>query len=373
MTIFLENQFVCRFSVANYTDFILLEDLRELTYIETAGNVLPVMTLKFVLRDMDIANFLNQGNIFNMSIGRTQLDLIDMQFLLIGDNMASDWNVNSTVTIQGVLYVPQYSLVDRTDVHADMTSFEVIETVTMPYFKFKSNAKKVNDKMNWHQLNVNDKAFLRKVWLHSYINSDTFLAFAVDCDTVYFKDIKAALTYETPWRFTISGVSSESSKLIHYGQVFVKNDYGTTSRIAGQLTDVYDTDLTFGNTKITNPTLKNLTTLDTNKLNVLAKDNSQKQFTYSSSEYHPRYHQAYNQNVKNLVMFSTLRSYISIAGQFKTLKLLDLVNIDNDSPDPRNTGLGFVTGLVYQIKDKRLVTNITICKEGANGMQGDLR
>ena len=86
-----------------------------------------------------------------------------------------------------------------------------------------------------------------------------------------------------------------------------------------------------------------------------------------------RYNQAYNQNLKNLIMASTLRSYITVSGQFKSFNLLDLVQIDNDSPDSRKVGMNFITSIAYQLVDKRLVTNVTLCKEGANGLKGDLR
>ena len=69
MTRKLENQFVCQFSIGPYEDFILLEDLQELKYIEYAGNVLPTIELQFILRNKDVVNYFNEGNILNVSLG----------------------------------------------------------------------------------------------------------------------------------------------------------------------------------------------------------------------------------------------------------------------------------------------------------------
>ena len=83
MTVVLKNQFVFRFAIGPYEDFIQTEDLTDFAYIKSAGNVLPVVKISFIIRDLAITDYFNEGNILNISVGRTQLQLIDSQFRLI--------------------------------------------------------------------------------------------------------------------------------------------------------------------------------------------------------------------------------------------------------------------------------------------------
>ena len=193
MTIKLENQFICQFSIGPYDDFILLEDLKELKYIEYAGNVLPTLELDFILRNPDVVNYFNEGNILNVSLGRTQLDMIDLQFRLIDDNSTKNFSLGQNISLSGVLYLPEFTHKCKVKMWGKKSSLNVINDLTKKYFNFKTNITKTIDEQYFYQQNQTDWEFLDEVWLHSYINNKTFIALAYDCNTFYLKDISKSL------------------------------------------------------------------------------------------------------------------------------------------------------------------------------------
>ena len=372
MTITLENQFVCRFSAGPYKDFIVIEDLKELVYIESAGNMLPVLNLKFTLRNPDVLNYLNEGNIFNVSMGRTQLELIDMQFRLIRDLSSKNYSLGDDVFISGVLNVPKYSAIEKSNCYGNKSSLEVIKEISSKYFNFKTNIDRTNDKQYWTQAGQTDMNFVKNTWFHSYINDNTFIALAIDANTFYLKDINKTALTETPWLFSSQAMSSENSKIIHFGQYTVKNDYGVANELIGRNTLTMTRNTDFGDLYNEPYNLKNLTVLGSDSLNLMRDNNMQYTYSYLNTNVAPTYARAYDQNMRNLILFSSFRIYLSFSGQFKILNLLDLANLDLNSVEQRVTGRAFVTRIVYQLVNRRIITNVTLCKEAPNEIKGDL-
>jgi hypothetical protein len=68
MVIQLQNQYMIQVSIGDKSDFILQEDFRDFVYIESACQMLPTISLKFVLRDMSIFKLINEVICFSSSL-----------------------------------------------------------------------------------------------------------------------------------------------------------------------------------------------------------------------------------------------------------------------------------------------------------------
>ena len=373
MTIKLENQFVCQFSIGPYEDFILLEDLQELKYIEYAGNVLPTIELQFILRNKDVVNYFNEGNILNVSLGRTQLDMIDLQFRLTDDDSTKNFSLGQNITLYGVLSLPEFTHKTKVKMWGKKTSIEVISELVKKYFIFKTNINRTIDQQYFYQQNQTDWEFLDEVWLHSYINNKTFIALGFDCNTLFLKDIAKALESENPWTITCNKISNENSKIINIAGYITSNSYGLANDIMGRNNIPLITNTETGKESFLDYRSVSLTSIGTDKLNKMSSNNSNFLNFYNNSNVSSNYDTAFRQNLDNLLTYSNYRIIAQYAGQFKTLKVLDIVNLDNDSFDERTCGKAFVTRIIYHLVNKKLMTNIMICKEGPNDLKGELK
>ena len=122
----------------------------------------------------------------------------------------------------------------------------------------------------------------------------------------------------------------------------------------------------------TNYSLKNFTAIDTNSLNINTKDCIDYNYNFTNDDGHNSYEKAYNQNLRNNILFNTFSIYLTTAGQFKKFKLFDTVEFDISPKDERMSGLAFITGIVYEFEDNVLNINITLNKETPSGIKGPL-
>lgn len=366
----IKGQIACRFSIGPYVDFIDHQDLQDMIFDTKAGNVLPTIELKFVLRTKAILPYLNEGNILNASFGTSSLDMIDMQFRLIGDSLNCNLTIGDHIILRGVYHCPRYSNLTKNREFKDKTSIEVLREIGQSHFpNFITNITKTSDKQTWVQCGETDWEFAKKVWLHSYINDNTFITCAVDTSNFIVKDIRKQLAEEKIWEFSTIKSSSESSNIVHFSQYWTQNNYGVTNQLVGRNEKIYAYNLDTGVVSEQSYKLKNLTVLDSDKLNILVKDvDSYSWYPQAGGE---NWVKAQNQNIRNLIMFGSFNIYIPFACQYKKFRLLDNAKISLSEDDGRVCGNCFITEIVYQITDKKLLTNVTLSKEAPNGIRGE--
>ena len=268
----IKDQFVCTISVGPYKDFILTEDLTELVYFESAGLVIPFLSVSFLLRDTAVLKYLNEGNVVNVSMGRDELNLCAMQFMLISDISEKNYTLGSNVTIKGILHLPKFIFLCKEDNYND-TSINAIKAIGNKHFSVITNVAKTFDKQNWFQTGTTDRQMLRDIWLHSYINENTFLAVGFDSNTLRVKDIRRAILEDTPWEFSMNKVPrNESSPIVHFGQFWTKNDYGNINSCIGRGLVPITFNVDTGESSVLSNKLKNFTVVGSNKLNILTTD-----------------------------------------------------------------------------------------------------
>ena len=188
----IKNQFICRIEVGPYKDFILTEDLISLSYMESAGLAIPFFSMSFILRNLDVLKYLNEGNVINVSMGVTTPELSAMQIRLISDISEIDYTLGSVVSIKGVLHLPKFIQLAKTNVF-EGSSIEVMQKILSSHFGVVSNVDKTNDRQIWYQTGITDRQMIRDLWFHSYINNNTFMAVGFDNNNFRIKDIRKSL------------------------------------------------------------------------------------------------------------------------------------------------------------------------------------
>ena len=81
-----EGQYIFRFSIGEFEDFISNDDLVYFNLIEEAGNVLPTFELTFTSANEKLLSTLNEGNILQVSFGRELDHLIDVELIISKNN-----------------------------------------------------------------------------------------------------------------------------------------------------------------------------------------------------------------------------------------------------------------------------------------------
>lgn len=368
----IKNQILVKISIGPFEDFIMSTDLLEFKYVEQAGMVRPYLFLRFMTYDTDVMQYLNEGNIVNVSFGRTSLDTVDKQFIITGvDHVTTESSL--VIQLHALLYIPEFMEQVKSMNYADKTSLDLVKEIAGKYFNTvdTSTISKTQDKQTWRQDGISDYAFLKNnVWFHSYINENTFIMSAMTNDKFYFKDVKNTISKEEPWIFIPVGMSKDSTKIINYSTYSNKNNFGLTNNMIGKGKINHTFDFLKGQYTTTNSKLNNYLIIDSSKVNLNEQNCKNIKFTYRT-EQHPYYNTAYDQNTRNLLMFGNYNVYISFAGQYKQIELLQPATVLPTVLDTAAMGTFLVDTICYQITDKRLWVNTTLTKEAFSTLKGD--
>lgn len=368
--IYLENQMTALFSIGDIEDFITPDNIRAFTLYENAGNLRPIIELKFTLQNKKIINYLNPGNILRVSFGISELDKDVIQFKLYGDETNLNYSVGYEVTIKAALYIPQFTSKVNSKCY-NGSSLEVIRQIAASAkLNLHTNISRTNDAQLWEQIGETDWQFIFEPWLHSYINDQTFTSFGFDCYNMYFYDIRTLVRNGNKWMFTPSGLSNKNSYVVNYGQYFTKNNYGTYAPLIGENLINHTFNLDTSEYSDVSYNLKNFTVIDSNRLNINATECRDYDYFIVDEDMHSNYVKAYNQNVRNNIMYNSFSIYVSTAGQFKKFRLFDTAEFQPNVDDTRLNGTCFITAIAYQFQDSKLCINLTLNKEAPSGIKG---
>ena len=345
----ISDQFNMIFSIGDIEDFITPDNLLSFELFEAAGNARPIIKMSFILIDKDVINYLNPGNILSIRFGIDQPSSNIFLFELQGDNTAIDFTLGNKVQITAALYLPKFTSNVKSKGYGECTSVDVLKQLSANgSMKFKTNVGRTADKQMWFQQGKTDWDFAQEVWLHAYQNEDTFFNLSFDEDSMYFYDIKQAVLSGPTWQFSASQGGADNSNIVNFATYFTTNQYGTVGNLLGKNIKNNTFNLTTGEFSSNGYKLKNLTTRDSNKLNLNVDGCQDYSYSYISSNVHENYVKAYNQNMRNNILFSTYTCYISIAAQFRKFKLMDTATITPVIIDDRISGIWFITGICYQ-------------------------
>lgn len=366
-----KNQWVCKFDIADYNDFILQDDFIELLYVEDASMALPTIELKFIIRDLDILGYLNQGSILTVGFGKDEVSMLDLKFRIVTDFSNKRPSVGQIVSVGGIYYDTNFISNKETINYESMTSLEVVQAEAKKYFPlFKTNIEKTNDRQNWYKHDTGWN-FLKKVCNNGFVDTNTFMLSAFDNNTFYYYDYIKLLkdATESIQTIPIFSKSRASDNIINYGVSNVSCDSGVTSKALGNQQVVVEYDWQNYTIKMCSDNLVSLTSIDTNSIPIMDDGSLSTAYKGLFSSQSGIENIATTQNFKNKLLTSNVQIFITFGGQFKKLSLLDVVLID-ETGDPRIIGLAIVSRIAYQIVDNNLYTNITLIRESFNNIKG---
>ena len=349
-------------------DFISIENLKSLTIFTHAGNVRPSIELSFELDDFSIVPYLNAGNNLKVSFGVDELTKDEIIFQLTSDDTKIQPKLGYEVKLIGVMHFPKFTSNVSSQLYTGKTSIEVLKSIISnnTSLKFVTNIDRTNDRQDWFQSGETNWEFIQDIWLHSYINEKTFIMCGFDAYNFYFYDMRQLLPEPPKWKFTPN--STTKGNLINYNDYDNQNEYGVIAPLLGQnlINNVFNVDT--GEFSNSSYSLKNFTVQDSDKINLNVNNCQDYEYNFITNNFHKNYVTAYNQNVRNSLMYST---YITTTLPFRTVNLFDTAEIEAITDDIRIKGTHIISGINYQYSDGVLWSNITFNKEAPSGIKGE--
>ena len=365
------DQFTITFTLGKNRDFISAENLHSFNLYFAAGNIRPTLDMEFMVEDVSVIPYLNAGNILTLSFGDSEIRKDVLQFQLTDDNSDIQFSVGSNVKLRACYYKPLFTDKIGYAYYLNKNSIDVLSDICLENnFTLKSNVGKTNDRQNWYRESDTVWNFMKYVWLHSYLNEDTFFSYAMDCDNIYFYDMRKLAQSGAKWVVTNLQEASKYSNVICVPGYKSVNNYGSTSDLVGKNLKISVYDMDSGDLQLQDYKLKSFGAIDTNKLNVNASNSLDYAYGIISDDVHQNFVKAYNQNVRNNIMYQSFEIYAS-TNQFKNFNLLDPVIFSMHPQDDRLSGLAFITGIVYQYNPGQFKINLTFNKEAPSGIKGD--
>lgn len=370
----LKNQLVLQFSIGPFTDFISVEDFKGMEIYEHAGGLRPVLLLTFILRNKDILPYLNQGNIVSLRHGVKDLSTDSMQFSITATSDAKLFEVGSEISIRAAYYNPGFTNFEKSTVYKGK-SFDVLSQICATNrLKFNTNVTNSNDLQEWSQDGRTDWTMSSFVADRAFKDLDTFFAYAFDCNNFYFYDVNKLLQAGPKWTLTCYTVGADENSSVVNIPTYMPDDsaQGQLSNLIGKNVETIGYNFDSGEFSYPKHKLKTFTTLGTNNLNINAQGCKSYNFMYTTGEEHANSLQAVNQNRRNLILFSSYAVRVPVPGQYRDFRLLDPVKLIPGQKDNEAEGFYFITGIVRQFADNMYRTNLTLNRESANGIKGDL-
>ena len=373
--IVLGNQLALQFNIGDMTDFLDIEDFHYMRIAENAGGLRPILDMHFTVNDTHVLEYINNGNIISLMYGRNEPNSDLLQFELYGDSKNREYHVGSTVSLMGAMYNPGFTSRTKSHSFKNKKSYEVLQALaTQNNMKFKTNSNiKTNDSQIWYQNGIKDWTMVNKVAPLAYKDSSTFFAYGFDNNTLYFYDIKEHLKEGVKWVLSVEAAGDDDSNIVNIGTYFCDDSCaGQNADLAGKNVTNICYNLDTG--EMTKPaySLKTFTTMDTNSINVNSTGCKSYNYAITTTDEHTYAVEALNQNKRNNILFSSYTVDVPVTGTFRDFKLFDTVLLMPAETDKEAEGIYFITGIAKEYKDYQYTTILTLNRESANGIRGDL-
>lgn len=372
-------QYVFIFSIADKRDFIEESDLIQFKLVEKAGNILPTFSLDFFTNNPEIPRYLHEGNVLNVSFGKSiKNDIDDTSLLIMSSNCSRHGVEKIRCTVTGILNKLTYHKTN-VQITGKQDGLTTLKQITGKNFIFDSNIITTNtdNTMYWIQHGISDKKFINKVWLHTYI-PNSFISVAISSDNRFIvRDIKKKFSSGSyDWKLTSS---LDSPKDISYdGDYSIETKQGFINSWLGykRVKKVYDVEdgllLEFSHDT------KPLIALTNKLIRNVEIESKNAEIGYISDNVHSNYWLAYLQNISNLAVASTVCLKTSFQNQFKRVKPLDSVMFKEISTDFKgameySSGLYIVSNVTRILGNRQYLTCLEMCRESHNQPLGNLK
>lgn len=371
MAIQLKDQFILQVDLGGKQDFLSVQDFLAFEYYRKAGQCLPTMSLSFIVRDPSIVPYINSGNDITISLGRDSLSADTYTFSIFSDGSTRESEVGDKITIYGIAYKDSFSRSHGCQSYGYKNSLSVLKEVTSNYFNFVTNIDYSNDSQIWCRCG-SPWDFCREVATSAFVDENTFIMSAFDCNNFYFYDVKRHLRESTPWVFYPSVISlDERSRIVNYIEATPINNSGVYNYLANYngeakvyrlLDDKYET---------VKPKLHNFTTLGKKVLN-MSKNQTSKSYYLDCGNTHRNYNLARLQNIRSNIIYSSVNVAVRTMGFNKAINLLDTAILNEEGTQGRNDGYYFVSEISTKIVDLSVIMDVKLSRESPSYIKGNL-
>ena len=370
----LSNQIKIQFSIGDKTDFIQTQDFTGMQILENTGGLKPILQLQFTIVDESIIPYLNQGNLINIRYGIQDLSNDSMTFQIEGDTSQVQMSLGKEISILASFYNNNF-VGTQTTTNIEGKSFEALKQITEACnLKFNTNVTRTNDKQIWYPDGKTNCAMANYIAERAYKDDTTFFSFGFDCNNYYFYDINALIQEGPKWILSCKDSGSgENDKIVNIGHYTIDDSLqGQMSNIVGKNVQNCVYNLDTGELSQSKHKLKTFTTLGTNSLNINSTDCKSYSYYVTSGRDHENSVLAFNQNRRNNILFSSYVVRTSVPGQYRDFRLLDVVQLIPSIKDRAAEGFYIIAGITRQYSDGVYRTNLTLNRESANNITGNL-
>lgn len=371
----LQNQLTLQFNIGNIYDFIQPEDFYSFRIAENCGGLRPIINLSFSTMNQDAINLMNTGNAITLMYGMREPTSEILQFEICGDNKSKQFRAGNSVSILGAMFNNPFTSIKKSEPILNSTSVEAIRQIAARNnMNFVTNVTKTMDKQDWYPSGRTDWSFLHFIAQRAYKDTETFFNYGFDNNTIYLYDIKQLLRQGIKWCLTVTGTGKEGVKNIINIGGFKCDDTnaGINGDLIGKNVIGVSYNLDSGEFYKPNYNLKSLTTMDTDSINLNSTDCATYEYNITTNDEHKYSVEAQKQNLKNQILYSSYNCHVVVADDYHDFKLMDTVMLIPGDEDKEAEGVYFITGIVKQYSKNQYKTILTMNRESANGIKGDL-
>ena len=388
--ILVEDQYVFKFSITRsdgvvFKDFIKEPDLKAFTLIEEAGNTLPTFELAFKTEDASIIPYLNEGNVLDITFGRSLKDenLVDAKFSILRLNYNKFGESQYSIYVSGLYAAIKYLSEDVIAQYPSISGVAAIKQVVDTYMTTDFNVTTSSDSQTWLRPNISAKAFVNQTWMHSYIK-DSFIAIGIDSSgTMILRDMNLSVKpyAEVPqYNFTTDPDPTKITDVLYDGDYVVESNTGFMNYWMGYGREkrVYDFETGVDSDVLEEPSILLTNSAEFTRTSDIVKKTSEAGFT--NTNVHANYWKAYHQNLQSLALFSSHKISFSFQNLYVPVKVLDVVGFSDIEINAKtleqagsSAGKYFVSKVSRTLSNRQFVTTVQLCRETINEVKGDLR
>jgi hypothetical protein len=364
--------YLAAFNIGSRKDFIREDELIKFKMIEEAGNVLPSFELIFDVRDSSIIPLLAEGNTIYSMLGKDENSITNIRLNILKREKIRNTSATQRVRLVGVFDAVPYMTSATVDTY-NGTSLSIIKKLVSKYFRFQTNIRTTDDSMVWVRENISDRAFINRLWLHSHLKSDTLLTGICSDGLFRYSSLKNLLDQDPTWKFSAKA-SREKNSLTYNGSPKIWSDSGFINHLAG-----------YARSRIIHDVDKISTTYNTPNNGLLMAVSKEAErnpdvgrilskVSVVNSNIHEQFYQAYDNNVRNLLLLNTLKAKVSFDGEYFPIRLHDIAMFKDDADSVNressedSSGLWVTSKVCRIVTDREFKTIVTLSRDGMNSV-----
>ena len=331
-----QNQFLMRANVNGIDDFVTGENLVKCTVRESVGLRPPTVDMVLKIKEENLLSQLKEGQVIQMSMGKSTDDLKDFQFYVLFQNVTQIDRQNYLIRLSGVTTDPNYFSELSIEGKAPELSIDRLKEVVSRRFTWHggNTGASPDDEQIWLQTAMTDKDFLFKLWAHSFMEDNMFLPCITRENEFIYKDLIQIVS---------SGPKTEANQNENSGGIHYDSDFSYTAR-SGLINEwvgyefaMLEYDMVEGKKEIPIQTPKSFISLTKQLEQRISQTQQFLGQRYKSRNCHEKYWLAYYKNLQTLANMSANCLKFTYSKQLDDLRPLDMIMF-------KTTGIGPDTG-----------------------------